>query len=201
MELYNGRDMPLSKNQERQIIQKKLLNGARIEELTLREKLVIGGHDQPLKNIGNYLLKPDHCYRVVSKETFEIYKKSGYIFGFDEYLGDIIEPDGRIKATNGGVDWYLGGFSKRYGSIVLECPADKRYFVPAHDNGCDLTFDVQIRHMKSSGKKNPVPFSMITNIFDLAKIKEQEQLKEIKEKLTLQYQSNLELESHSEIKR
>ena len=57
--------------------------------------------------------------------------------------------------------------------IVIECPADMNYFQPAFDYGCDLTIDPTVRHMKSSPKENPIPFSMITNVFDYNKIKEQ----------------------------
>ena len=44
---------------------------------------------------------------------------------------------------------------------------------PSIDNGSHMTIDPTVRHMKSSPKANPVPFSMITNVFDYNKIKEQ----------------------------
>lgn len=172
MELYNSQTMPLSSNPERRIVQEKILRG---EQLTLREKLLFaGGHDKPLKKLGDYECKPDHCYRGVSRETFELYKQKGYIIGFSEYLGEVIEPDGSKRIDNGGIDWYLGGAAKRYGDIIIECPADKEYFQPNYDNGFGLSNDITVRHMKSSGIQKPIPFSMITNVFDLQQIKAQE---------------------------
>ena len=173
IELYDATKMPLSNNPERRIAQEKMLKG---EELTMREKLLFaGGHDKPLKKLGDYECKPDHCYRAISRETFEIYKQQGFITGFNEYLGEVKDADGNIRIDNGGVDWYLGGAGQRYGDIIIECPADKRYFQPNHDNGFGLSGDINVRHMKSSGKQNPVPFSMITNVFDLRQIKAKEQ--------------------------
>lgn len=105
-----------------------------------------------------------------------MYKQKGYIVGFSEYLGEVKELDGSVRVDNGGVGWYLGGASKRYGEIIIECPADKNYFVPAHDNGCGLFSDITVRHMKSSGINNPIPFPMITNAFDISKINAQEKV-------------------------
>lgn len=196
MELYNVQNMPLSSDPERRAVQEKMLRG---EPLTLKEQIFFGGgHDRPLKKIGDYECKPDHCYRAISRETFEIYRTKGYIEGFSDYLGDIIEPDGSTKHASGGVDWYLGGAAKRYGDIIIECPADKNYFQLNYNEGFGLSNDVSVRHMKSSGISNPVPFSMITNVFDLKKIKEQEKEKFDKlrqqemEKMNLLRQQQLE---------
>lgn len=172
IELYNSHDMPLSNDPERRAAQEKMLRG---EPLTMKEKInYAGGHDKPLRKLGDYECKPDHCYRAISLETYELYKKEGFITGFSEYLGEVKDADGQVRIDNGGVDWYLGGAGKRYGDIIIECPADKRYFQPNYDNGFGLSGDLEVRHMKSSGKQNPIPFSMITNIFDLRQIKTQE---------------------------
>lgn len=176
IELYDTKNMPLSNDPERRIAQEKMLRG---EPLTMKERInYAGGHDKPLRKLGDYECKPDHCYRAVSRETYEICKKQGYITGFSEYLGEVKDADGQIRIDNGGVDWYLGGAGKRYGDIIIECPADKRYFQPNHDNGFGLSGDLEVRHMKSSGKQNPIPFSMITNVFDLQQIRAQEQEKQ-----------------------
>lgn len=186
IELYDARQMPLSNDPERRIAQEKMLRG---KPLTMKEKInYAGGHDKPLRKLGDYECKPDHCYRAVSRETFEIYKKQGFITGFNEYLGEVKEADGQIRIDNGGVDWYLGGAGQRYGDIIIECPADKKYFQPNHDNGFGLSGDLEVRHMKSSGKQNPVPFSMVTNVFDLQQIRAKEQ----EEKLKKEHQQQAE---------
>ena len=69
--------------------------------------------------------------------------------------------DGQRFNNNKGVDWYLGGVSLRYGNVIIECPASKEYFCPAYDNGCHLSMNPTVRHMKSSGYINPVPMSMV----------------------------------------
>lgn len=169
MELYNSQNMPLSTDPKLHIVQEKILQG---EKLTMTDKL-IAGRDHPVKIINGYELKPDHAYRVVSEELFEIYKEKGVILGTgndDEYLE--YEENGKIYNNNKGVDWYLGGAELKYGDIVLECPADKKYFTPAFDNGNGMSFDPTIRFLKSSGAKNPIPVNMITKVFDVRQIKE-----------------------------
>lgn len=168
-EYYNIYEMPLSNKPELKIAQEKVLRG---EELTTKEKLILG-RDNTYKEINGYMLRPDCVYRVVSPNVLEIYQQTGYVLGVDledEYLE--YTQNGETFSNNRGVDWYLGAFCKRYGSIILECPADKEYFVPALDNGCGMSKDPMVRHMKSSGVKNPVPMSMITNIFDLRELNE-----------------------------
>ena len=54
-----------------------------------------------------------------------------------------------------------GGCGPYEGRSCSECPASKEYFTPAYDNGCHLSYDPTIRHMKSSGYKNPVPMDMV----------------------------------------
>lgn len=167
--LYNANEMPLSNIPERRNAQEKLLNG---EKLTLSEKLKLSGHDKPKKKLGDYECKPDYCYRAIDEEIYNLYKQTGYIK--DERRTDYIEG-----VNNQGIDWYLGGAApgNRYGAIVIEVPADRNYFVPAGDNGCDLTMEPNVRHMKSSPVNNAIPFSMITNVFDYRKILEDERQK------------------------
>ena len=171
MELYNANEMPLSNDERKRTVQEKILKG---EQLNISEKR-IAGRDHPKKNLFGYQLKPDHCYRAISKELLEIYKKTGYIYGTDEddEYQEYIE-NGQLHNNNRGVDWYLGGVTLRYGYIVIECPAYKEYFTPASDNGNSLAFDPTIRHMKSSGFKNPIPTNLITNVFDTKLMKEQQ---------------------------
>ncbi len=160
-ECYNANLMPLSNDKGLKKAQEKIING---EELSTKEKLILG-RDHPVKRIDNYFLKPNCVYRVVSKEHYNQYLKWGYIYGNDENDEYIeYEKDGQIYNNNRGVDWYLGGASLRYGNrgeVIIECPALKQYFTPAFDNGCHLSFDPSVRHMKSSGFKNPVPVSII----------------------------------------
>lgn len=158
MDRYNALEMPLSSDEELKIAQEKILNNV---ELSLREKM-LSGHDHPVKNIDGYELKSDCVYRAISEELYDKYLELGYIYGHskdDEYME--YELNGKIYNNNGGVDWYLGGVSLRYGSVIIECPAYKEYFVPAFDNGCHLSCDPTVRHMKSSGYKNPVPMDMV----------------------------------------
>ena len=105
----------------------------------------------------------------------DIYTNAGSIVGAsetDEYEEFTI--DGKVYNNNRGVDWYLGGACLRYGDIILECPADKAYFKPAGDNGNTTSMDPTVKFMKSSGYKNPIPLSMITNIIRVVKENEQE---------------------------
>ncbi len=157
-EYYNSNLMPLSMDRNLRIAQEKIING---EKISLKEKILLG-RDHPVKIIGNYLLKPNCVYRAISKELYNKYLEYGYIYGNDENDEYIeYEKNGQIYNNNRGVDWYLGGVSLRYGEVIIECPALKQYFTPAYDNGCHLSFDPTVRHMKSSGFKNPVPVSMI----------------------------------------
>lgn len=172
MELYNVKDMSLSNDPEIRSIQEKQLQGL---NLSITDKMILMkksyGRDNTINKIGEYICKPDHCYRCVSPDTLERYRKCGYIK--DERREDFIEG-----VNNQGIDWYLGGTMpcKTYGYIIIECPADKEYFVPANDNGLKMSNDVNVRHMKSSPQKNPVPMNMVTNIFDYTKILEQQRV-------------------------
>lgn len=158
MDLYDICEMPLSSNEELRLAQEKVINNV---ELSFKEKLLLG-RDHPIKNIDCYELKSDCVYRAISEETYNKYLCLGYIYGNskdDEYIEYVV--NGKIYNNNRGVDWYLGGVSLRYGSVIIECPAYKEYFVPAYDNGCHLSYDPMVRHMKSSGYKNPVPMDLV----------------------------------------
>lgn len=163
MELYNSNEMPLSNNPELRNVQERFSRGEKF--------FTTFGRDQHriIKKIGNYECKPDHCYRAISLETLELYKQYGYV-------KDKRRTEFQAGINNQGIDWYLGGAApgNLYGNIVIECPADKQYFQPANDNGCTMTLDSSVRHMKSSPQENPIPITMITNVFDYSKIKEQE---------------------------
>ena len=166
--MYNANEMPLSNREELKDIQIKVLNNIPI---TIGERLKLG-RDKVVREINGYQLKPNCVYRAISQRTLEKYQEYGYIVGNDredeyvEYIKDV-----KIYNNNRGVDWYLGGAAPGYGEIILECPAYKEYFIPAYDNGSGMALDPLVRHMKSSGAKNPVPLSMITNIFYIQKEK------------------------------
>ena len=185
MELYNANNMPLSNNPKLKNVQEKIING---QSVTVMEK-IIAGRDHPIKNLGNYNLKPDHAYRAVSEKLFNIYKEKGFIIGTgidDEYEEHI--ENGQTINNNKGVDWYLGGVDLKYGAIIIECPADKEYFTPAFDNGNGMSYDPSVRFLKSSGAKKPIPMTMITNVFDARELKQQndktnlESFKKVREK-------------------
>ena len=166
--LYNANDMPLATDPKFRRLQDKIANG---ESLSMFERASF--RDKTYKNIGDYECKPNYCYRAISKEVYDIYKEKGYIVGYDndkEYQ-EFVDEDGSSWNNNAGVDWYLGGYAK-YGTIIIECPAYKDYFVPAFDGGNHMTSDITVKHMKSSPEQNPIPFSKITRVFDLSKIKE-----------------------------
>lgn len=157
-ENYDARFIPLSTDSKLRAIQEKIMNGV---ELSLTEK-IMAGRDHTVKEIDGYQLKPDCVYRAISKELYDQYLDMGYIYGYDENDEYIeYEKDGKIYNNNKGVDWYLGGVSLKYGDVVIECPASHKYFTLAFDNGCRLSIDPSVRHMKSSGFKNPVPISMV----------------------------------------
>lgn len=166
MEYWNSEEMPLSNDPEKRQIQEKMLRG---EKLSPMEAVKIGIRDRVIKKIGDYECKADYCYRAISEEAFKIYKEYGYII--DERKEEYIEG-----INNQGVDWYLGGAcpGRTYGCIIIECPADKKYFMPAKDNGLGMANDLSVRHMKSSPNNNPVPLDMITNVFDYRKILEKQ---------------------------
>lgn len=157
-ENYDSKLMPLSNEKNFRIIQEKVLNKI---PLTLQEKILLG-RDHPVKIIDGYELKSNCVYRAISEELYSKYLELGFVYGYgkgDEYMEYI--QDGQRFNNNKGVDWYLGGVSLRYGNVIIECPASKEYFCPAYDNGCHLSMNPTVRHMKSSGYINPVPMSMV----------------------------------------
>lgn len=164
--MYNIYNMELSNNEKIKQAQLKAING---EQLSIMDKIALG-RDIVYREIDGYQLKPDCVYRTISKELLKIYKEKGYIIGIspdDEYME--YEEDGKKYNNNKGVDWYLGGVAPKYGDIVIECPAYEEYFTPAMDNGSGMALDPYVRFMKSSGVKNPIPISLITNIFYINK--------------------------------
>lgn len=172
MELYDAKTMPPSREPNRRMAQERYARGERFPTLLGRDQSKIK------KELGKYQCKSNYCYRAISQATYELYRNSGFISdnrpNTKEYM-ESVDENGKAFNNNSGIDWFLGGAAPggEYGMIVIECPADMNYFQPAFDNGCDLTIDPTVRHMKSSPKENPIPFSMITNVFDYSKIKEQ----------------------------
>lgn len=157
-ENYNVNEMSLSDDPYLKIVQEKIINGI---ELSIKEKR-IAGRDHPVKSIDGYVLKPDCVYRAISEELYNKYCETGFVYGYsvdDEFKYYI--KDGKTYYNNKGVDWYLGGVCLKYGKVIIECPASKEYFIPAPDNGCKMSYDPIVRHMKSSGYKNPVPMYMV----------------------------------------
>lgn len=161
LKLWNGKEMPLSMDNKKRKAQEKMMAG---EKLSIEDKIALGGRDNKylIKEFNGYIFKPDCAYRVVERNVFNFYISCGYIVrNIEEYIP---------FQNNGGVDWYLGGACLRYGGsdkIIIECPADKSFFVPTIDNGLGEISDPTIRHLKSSSKNNPIPIEMITTIFDL----------------------------------
>ena len=172
MELYDAKTMPPSREPNRRMAQERYARGERFPTLLGRDQSKIK------KELGKYQCKSNYCYRAISQATYELYRNSGFISdnrpNTKEYM-ESVDENGKAFNNNSEIDWFLGGAAPggEYGMIVIECPADMNYFQPAFDNGCDLTIDPTVRHMKSSPKENPIPFSMITNVFDYSKIKEQ----------------------------
>ena len=172
--MYNIYNMPLSNNEKVRNAQTKALNN---QPLGMLDKIVLG-RDNIVREIDGYTLKPDCVYRAVSQELLELYQQCGYIVGVDkddEYVE--YEENGQRYNNNRGVDWYLGGAAPRYGDVIIECPADERFFTPAMDYGSGMALDPMVRLMKSSGAKNPVPTDMITNVLYIQKELEQSSAK------------------------
>lgn len=163
MDLYNSLEMDLSSKEEIRLLQEKILNG---EDISSR--VILFERDHPVKNMGNFICRNDHVYRAISDRMFDLYLETGFVMSNDEndeYFE--YEENGQTYNNNKGIDWFLGGFDKKYGYIIIECPANRDFFFPAYDNGCDMTIDPSIRHFKSSGFKNPVPTWMISRVIDV----------------------------------
>lgn len=151
----DGKLLPLSDDQVLRSAQQKIING---ESLTLGEKIK-AGRDKVTTKIGDYKLRSDHAYRAINSNALEEYAKTGRIYrNIDEYIPG---------ENNGGIDWYLGGASTKYGNVVLECPAKPEYFTLASDYGSGMAQNPLVRHIKSSSQNNTIPFDNVSNIFVL----------------------------------
>lgn len=151
--LYHADEMPPAEDPALRAIRDKQLRG---ESLTLSESMR-AGRDSTVDKIGDYELRPDHVYRAIGKDALDAYVLTGSVVG----RGGIEVEDEYEEGNNNGVDWYLGAVALRYGTVVLEAPADPRYFQPAAQNGHALAKDPRVRHMKSSGARNPVPMENV----------------------------------------
>lgn len=145
---YHVDHMPPATDEVLRAVREKQLRG---DTLSIAE-LMRAGRDDTVDTVGDYELKPDHAYRSVGQSGLEAYLASGLI----EATGED-EDEFEEGKNNSGVDWYLGAVALRYGDVILETPADPNYFVPALQNGHALAKDPRVRHMKSSGRLNPVP--------------------------------------------
>ncbi|MFZ2544794.1 MAG: hypothetical protein WAW80_02360 [Candidatus Saccharimonadales bacterium] len=151
--LYHIDQMPPAEDPTLRAIREKQLRG---ESLSLSESMK-AGRDETVDALEDYELKPDHVYRAVGRKALEAYMQTGLIHGRG---GLEVTDDEYEEGNNKGVDWYLGGAALKYGAVLLEAPADPRYFVPAAQSGHALAKDPRVRHMKSSGATNPVPMDM-----------------------------------------
>ena len=151
--LYHMDEMPPAEDERLKAIRDKQLRG---EPLTIGESLR-AGRDSTVGRLGDYELRADHVYRAVGKDALDAYVLAGMVVG----AGGLEVEDEYEDGNNKGVDWYLGGVALRYGMIVLEAPADPNYFQPASQNGHALAVDPRVRHMKSSGSRNPVPMTNV----------------------------------------
>lgn len=160
-ELLDSLQLPLAEDPERRAAQEKRLAG---KPLSMKEQLMERDTGSMVKTIAGRETRTDHAYRVVPLSQWEQeYMPSGKI----SRNAAEFDPNGDEHASNGGVDWYLGGYSKRYGGkngtvVILEAPAVTSKFQPAQDNGTRMTLDPTIRHIKSSSKANPVELSELT---------------------------------------
>lgn len=152
MDNFNIYEIPLSSDEVTRSGQKKILSGD-TQSLTNLERIRIG-RDNVVREIDGYELRPDCAYRCVSVPVYEAYLTAGFVYGYDK-------NDEYDEGNNKGVNWYLGGASLKYGSVVLECPASKEYFILPKDNGNGMSKDPLVKFIKSSGYKNPVPMSMV----------------------------------------
>ncbi len=149
--LYHVDYMPPSNDEALRAIRDKQMAG---EPLTTGESMR-AGRDTTVDMIGEYELKPDHVYRAIGEAGLRAYMDSGMINSKGE------EDDEFEIGNNKGIDWYLGAVALRYGTVILEAPADPAYFEPAIHNGHALAKNPRVRHMKSSGRRNPVPLEAV----------------------------------------
>lgn len=156
--LFHTEHMPLPEDPQLRLIREKQMAG---EPLSFGEA-INAGRDTTFKGIEEqvgtsvevFQTKPDHVYRAIGYDLLKLYQQEGAVTGFGEE--DEYEP-----GNNNGVDWYLGGAALKYGEVILEAPADPEYFRPADNQGGALAKDPTVRHMKSSGHANPVPWDKV----------------------------------------
>ena len=157
---------------------KKQLSG---QQLTMSE-IMDFGRDGVLYEWNGYKLKPDCCYRKITKEALEQYQKSGFVDnGID--LSNLTRRDGgKIKGRIDTVDWFLGATTPRYGDILIEAPASEKYFVPVEKPGDkgNLLADTEALHMHSSGIVDPIPMSEVRVINGIENMSKEEQIEAIR---------------------
>lgn len=145
--------------EERRELAKKQASGAK---LSFDEKMK-AGRDGVIYKWGDYLLKPDHCYRKTNQADLEHYQESGFVDN-DIDLETLERKDNRkVKGRIDTVDWYLGATTSRYGDILIEAPARAEYFVPVEKPGQkgNMLTDPDAVHMHSSGIVDPVPMAEV----------------------------------------
>lgn len=144
--------------EHRRELAQKQANG---EEMTMSEKME-AGRDGILYKWNGYELKPDCCYRKISKEALKQYQESGFVDNNID-LRTMSRKDGtRIKGRVDTVDWFLGATTPRYGDVLIETPASEKYFVPVEKpGGHNMLTDTEAIHMHSSGIVDPIPMSEV----------------------------------------
>lgn len=157
----DSRKLPLAEEPERRAAQEKIMAG---EPLSMKERMMERDAGSMAKTIAARDTKTDHAYRVIPLDQWnQEYAPSGKI----TRNAPEFDPNGDQHASNGGIDWYLGGYSKRYGGkqgtvVILETPAAADKFQLAQDNGTRMVLDPTIRHIKSSSQANPVELAELT---------------------------------------
>lgn len=149
--LYHTEHMPMPENPATRAVIERQLAG---EPLTMMEK-INAGRDATFTELDGIQAKPDHVYRGVDEQALSAYDTANAIVGQGEH-DEFVE-----KLNNKGVDWYLGGIATKYGDVIIEAPASPDLFVPALDQGVNMSKDPMVRHMKSSGTENPVPLEHV----------------------------------------
>lgn len=152
IELFDAKNLPLSDRPEIRAAQEKMLRG---EKLGVMESVRTGARDNAVTKLGDYELRSDYAYRAVHQDGLDDYLKTGLI----KY------PDDKI-AYGGAIHWYLGGAApaKSYGNIVLETPANIKYFQLADDYGGFMSGHPSVRHMYSF-HDNPISMDDVTRVF------------------------------------
>ncbi|MBR6166324.1 hypothetical protein IKQ65_01685 [Candidatus Saccharibacteria bacterium] len=162
--LYEKGRAPVDEENRSQYEKKKMLDEKASSPvgLTIMEKMA-AGRDQTIHEWGGYELKKDCCYRKVSREGLEEYKKLGYVGRDPQNVG--IARGGKIDT----VDWYLGASTSRYGDVLLETPARADRFVPVEKPGANMNTDPDALHMHSSAFFEPIPMSEVKILGELPK--------------------------------